>query len=667
MQKTSTNNRFNTSAIALLGITLFVLLFSPLRLWDLERAPFRSDEINQWSVVQRGVSLVEIWQNPPWMNQIPVAESLAIVSARVLPILERPEMVRVPFALVGLATLWLCGWGVWRRWGWLTALLSITWMTFNPFHLYESREAYYYVLLMFFSAGTVFSWLNCVERIQLDKRYPRKPLLWWALWLLLACHMHLSFWMFAAVQWGLLLTIAVKQLTADQRSAFYRDFGIASLVLAALMARWIIRAVQEALSVEERGGHIGGELAWVLSRLLPFFAGGANWFGWLLVALAIGAFIVVARARWRTDQAIRNLTLLFLVGLLGGVAYVSLVGGGAAKVVYFSSYWPLFIIWCSVMIVHALKHLIPSSRVSGAVITGFAVILAGAFWLPAWHIIHLDGKPTPYRLLQAQLDEVLAPGSVVVVDRWFEPWNEMATHATTNVHVTFTVPDEPYEAYLQNRWREVTRRYIEEGRAQGFLRLTKNHWRREGIWEWPASYFSQHAVIKNTPGLWLRERGFVSVTDFHEPMTNRLVIDLFFDLPEDQVQRKQAQGHQTWIRYGQGWGYLKPWQQTGNFSEEYRVLDHSAYLHLYNFADAPMEVELLVQGAAVPSQRRVRIDNRTLWTFPAQQFAEQRKRITLSPGESIITIGGGEPVNGAQLFVRHIGIEPVLIDEPRMR
>jgi hypothetical protein len=73
-------------------------------------------------------------------------------------------------------------------------------------------------------------------------------------------------------------------------------------------------------------------------------------------------------------------------------------------------------------------------------------------------------KGPQFKKIREWLDDNLDPGSVAVVDRWLEPWNEMARYAPSKVFVTFTVPDEPYETYRQLRWRDVTEEFIERHR-----------------------------------------------------------------------------------------------------------------------------------------------------------------------------------------------------------
>ena len=684
-------------------VYVFVLLLSIVsafagvtRFTALERSPFRADELNMYRAVEQGYSVLELWRNPPWMNQIPAAETLAIGSSSLFDFESREKTTRFPFALFGVLTVLLCGRWMVNQYGLAAGLLLVIWMGLNPFHLYESREAYYYVLLMFFSAGSVFACVSLSRSLK-EERIPLRSWLIWLAWLALACHMHMSFWVFAAVQWIFVLYSGMRSTTGEARRTHLLRTGMVALVMAVLMSRWVWRAVQEVLTAEERGGHIGDPLEWVLPRLIPMFLAGANWVGWLLVGVLVVAAIVAFKSLWREDTGFRALTLLMVAGFGAALLYVGLLGGGVAKFTYFSAYWPLLLIWSTVLIVRAASILDARRPKTGALALGvFAIFLIGTMAAPAWQIMQLDGKPTPYKVLQAELDRLLPPGTVVVVDRWFEPWNEMAVHAPTNVFVTFTVPDEPYDAYIQNRWRDVTRHYFERDRGQAFLMLTRNHWEREGVWSWPRQHFARHATIANESGLWLRERGFAPVGEFYDAQTNRLVINLFYDLPEDRLARARAGGATAWAAFDRGWDYFKPWRppagwseqqlqllwiQAGRFQEQgqlvrhldqfgqfsqqdmmrwfeqgrwvdYRIATPHAELLVVQDDPSAEETTLELVGMALQGAARLRVGGQTI-TFPPDRLSRQSVRIAVEPGKQSVPV---RPLNAVPLLVYSVRV-----------
>ena len=64
------------------ALGLVLALAAGLRFADLSRSAVRSDEINFLNYVERNQSLVDLWKTPPWFNQIPLADSVPIVWAR---------------------------------------------------------------------------------------------------------------------------------------------------------------------------------------------------------------------------------------------------------------------------------------------------------------------------------------------------------------------------------------------------------------------------------------------------------------------------------------------------------------------------------------------------------------------------------------------------------
>ena len=137
------------------GVAAALVLAGAVRFHDLSRSAVRSDEINFMSYVARGQSLVDLWRTPPWFNQIPLADSIPIVWSRLTGQAASEGMIRQPFALLGWLTVAFCVVWMLRRRGTGAGLLLGVWMALLPYHVYHSREAYYYVLVMFFAAGMV--------------------------------------------------------------------------------------------------------------------------------------------------------------------------------------------------------------------------------------------------------------------------------------------------------------------------------------------------------------------------------------------------------------------------------------------------------------------------------------------------------------------------------
>ena len=67
-----------------LGAMAAVLaLAGAVRFHDLSHAAVRSDEIAFLFRTMQNQSLVELWKNPPWFNQIPLADSVPVVCGEI--------------------------------------------------------------------------------------------------------------------------------------------------------------------------------------------------------------------------------------------------------------------------------------------------------------------------------------------------------------------------------------------------------------------------------------------------------------------------------------------------------------------------------------------------------------------------------------------------------
>jgi hypothetical protein len=632
-----------------------------LRFHGLSRGATRSDEMNFLSYVVRGQTLSDLWRNPPWMNQIPLADSLPILWGRLFSLAPDEGMIRQPFAVLGFLTVaFCCGW-IWRRRGAGLALLLGVWMGMAPFHLYHSREAYYYTLVMFASAGMMLRSADLLAQLRAGVSLRPRLYAEWFAWTLLACMAHMSVWVVAGLCWASVGVAGWRALPKKEQARHLLAVGGLAVLMALCMSRWVYRAVDEiARSRINPDVLIGNAFDWAGPRVLPVFMGGMNWVGGGLLALVLLAGLVVGLA-WRSgrmkgDLLYGSVCWLAWGGLVSSFVYIFAAGGGKAKLAYFAVVFPIFLTWSVMTIDNAFAVMCGPRRAFLNVLAACAVF--GMLGMPAWQIVRLDGKPTPYSKIRAWLDKNLAPGDVVLVDRWYEPWNEMAVYAPSNVTVTFTVPDEPFENYIKYKWREVTQREIEQNKAQAFIRLARNHEDRAGLWIWPETWFARHAVVTNTGGLWLRRNGFAPVDDFYAANTNRLVVDIFYDTRDDIVARARGAGQDCVAFFGKDWRYVKPWQQ-GDFSG-YHVLDNRAVMTVYNLHKEAITVNCGMVAAAVGGDLTVQAAAGALAKFDAGKLLEGRWALMLQPGpnqvEWRIRKAGGQQ---SALFVRDVSFQRV--------
>ena len=610
--------RWIFAAVALAGL----LAAAFLRWHDLGHAAMRSDEINFFFGASRQASLAELWKNPPWLEQIPLADSLPIAWTRLTGAEASEATVRQPFALLGFGTVLFCvGW-LWRRKRWAAAALCAVWLGLLPFHVYHSREAYYYVLTMFLSAGM---FLRGADLLVFLKRNQACPPPWsyaeWALWTAMAGLGHMTAWPCAAGLWVLLAASGWKRLAKTERKRHVVSMLGATLFLAIWMSRWVVRAAMKVLG-DFSGDKplIGGAFSWLAPRILPFFAGGANAVGvGLLVALALMAGLLVWRLRKRNeagDDVHAALSWVAGIGLLLSTLYVLAIGKGTAKLVYFSCPVPVLLTWAALTAERFWAEFGPKARQWGMLASAIAV--GGLLIWPAYEVTQLDGKPAAYRLIRAWLDSNLEPGDVAIVDRWYEPWNEMALYAPTNAFVNFTVPDEPYEQYVGLNWRKTTKDLFE-----------RNGEKRIGLWTWPETWFKRRVVVANEAGRWLRDTGFAPMEEYYSD-SNRVQTEIFYDTHADVAARAQAAGQDVVWFFGAGWTLFKPWQQ-GDFTD-YRVLEREAAMTVHNLRGEPLRLRGEIVAAAMGADQTVRLGDLPPLAFPAGRLERRTFEWELPPG-----------------------------------
>lgn len=639
-----------------------------IRFIDLGRSAVRADEINFLEYAARGQSLVALWRDPPWLNQIPLADSIAIVWHWFRPGPPTERTVREPFALLGSLTV--AGVAIWlaRRRGVAAGVLLAVWMGLLPFHLLQSREAYYYVVVMAAAGGMTLCTADLLTRLRSGDSLPFKSFAVWTAWTVVTCLTHMSTWVVAASCWLLLLVLGLRSLPVRSRSKHLIGIIASAVVLAAFMERWVWRAVAELERVSDGTGHIGGDFGWVASWVIPSFTVGANFFGLAASLLLAGAgpYVVVVlqgKATPGRDRLYDSLTVITLAGFAALYVYVGAVGGGVGKITYFSVLLPVFLAW-SAYTLDVVAVSLPG-RWPAIAKTALPCVALTVLAQPAWKVMQIDGKPSPYKQIREWLDTNLDAGSVVVVDRWLEPWNEMARYAPRRVFVTFTVPDHPYETYLQLKWRDVTQQFIEQGGAQAFIRLTRNHADRDGLWTWPEQHFARRAEIVSEAAAWLRSHGYDAVPP-STSSAHQLVTEIFFDLRPDVVARKRAAGERFALFFDETLRYEKSGPmgifrvQTPQFMD-WRVLAQAGTFEVHNLTDRDQKVLLKLRGVAPGGPKVVVGPAGERHEFNAGEIQDWfMGPVVLKPGATKVSLADPRwDARQSPLFIAGIEIEPV--------
>ncbi len=626
-----------------------------LRGTHLERSATRSDEINQLRYAERGPAVaIELWQNPPWLNQIPFVDGIPALWCGWLGREVDIRTVREPFAVAGMAMLLLCTAWAWRRRGAAAGALCAVWLGLLPFAVYQSREAYYYAPAMLFAAWMALRTVDLAGELVAGHAAG-----WWryAEWYLAAqgtCLCHMSGWAVTAAAGAWIAVAGWRGLSGKARTRHLVFTSAVALGLLAGTLRWVLRALQEVHNANTGvGHHTGNPAGWVLSRAVAVVTGG-GWFGVAALVAVVAAAIWIGW-RHRSERDAQDLGLVRLGwGAWGALAVsatsIAIIGNGVAKWTYFAVATPIWIVWCSAVLAAAWERLGGRNRAIGLAAT--AAVLAGVLAWPAWEVTRVEGKPTPYHALRAWLDGNLAEGDVAIVDRWLEPWNEMALYAPEKVNVGFTVPDEPYEQYVANDWRGVTKRFFEQNGAQAFIRLSRNHADRMGVWTWPEKWFAHRSVVTNAAGLKLAKTGFAPMEEFYlNP--SRVEVEIFWDTHEEAAAKQFARGAPAAVFFGGGWRLFKPWQQ-GDF-RDYRILgDGKGVVEVWRPAGAEKKkCRVMVTGTAVGGEATLRAGRGGLMRFRPGEISTQVFEETFGGGRSELEFAGVQgPGRLAALEVR---------------
>ena len=372
-------------------------------------------------------------------------------------------------------------------------------------------------------------------------------------------------------------------------------------------------------------------------------------------------------ALWRLTRHDKRYLYVAAVPVLGFMFFIASTHatGGTKEARYMCPYVGCYLLFMGGGLVSVADWLADwwRLRMRGRNAVIAVVVMLGGLPLvvPDWYATRLTGKPTPYGDIQKWFDTHLRKGTLVLVDRWFEPWNELRVYNSTNAIFTFTIPNEPLDVYVKQDWRGTAERFLETYPDAAFLEVSKSYYDSPGVgvWDWPRKRFSRHEVIVNEAGLKLRELGLANRGDFYAPMTNRLVVDVYFNTPQDVLDRAKAAGKSALVLYADGWEYTKLWRQIPGDFRDWRVLKKEGALDVYNLANTPANRTLIVRGVALNGGMRVRTSNAAEYRFPQGQIVEWRiAGLELVPGLNRVTLSdAGRGTGPAVLLLESVRIE----------
>jgi 4-amino-4-deoxy-L-arabinose transferase-like glycosyltransferase len=624
----------------------------------------RADTITFWNICNSGLSAREIFRD--WISlghtgHFPFANSFirGFLDFFGLPLTH--FTLRLPSALWGTATI-PAVYGLARCFtGRPVALLAAALLALSPYHIQISQEAYFYPPMVLGACLLMWGVALAVQSLG------GKSLGWNFVALTGAGTFLVTYSIPAGWQLFLLcllvlvgtgVTEYVRLKKVDRKLLIGLGVG-ALVILPFFFAPW---------GFSQFSGHFGATKE--LGVKTQAYVGGSPWtlvmdfvlrygwgttpvrslFSWLVVVLVLLGF--AREVRRRPSLA---LLVYFVVGT--GLVFLAArrAGGMLYEVRYTIAALPAWLVLVAVGL-QGIRNLLPAR--TGPWAAAAVTALALGLWVrPAYLATCLTGKPTPYKEIQSWVNKNLPSGTPVLVDRWFEPWNELRVYDSTNVTYTFTIPNEPLDMFQKYNWRGTAEAFLEQNPDAAYLEIAKSYWDvpSVGRWQWPRDFFANHHVFSNSAGVVLRHMGMAARPDFYSNDTNRTVVEVFYNTTDDLVSKARRNGRAVFSVFGDGWTLAKLWPGVQDF-RSWRVMSPAAALRVFNVTERQQDVYVMMRAAGGGTDKRITVEGGPSHVFTngvvdTWAFGP----VPLAPGESRLVFRDEDPVDSSgRLFVENV-------------
>jgi len=661
------------------GVLLVIIAVAMwFRLWHLGDAALRADTITFWTIFQRELSWGDYFTK--WLEimgisgQFPFSMVFSKAFLDVFQLDLTHFTIRLPSALWGVLAVF-CAFGAGRSFvGYKFGLVLAGMLAMNPYHLQVTREVYYYPPLVV--GAFLFLWVAFDITAYVGGKREKLPVMFYvrnALAFFLLTYTQPTGWP-SAFLLVLLVSIAAlvdifrrkKWLNATLIYVTYAVLGLPLLFSGWALPHLLKNASGSTKEAALAALAVSSENVWtMIYKFLTSFAWGGNTGRALFTFLILIIALITVAMNFKRNR--RILIPLYLI--LGGFT-LYLVSRASTGAMFGTRYvlglLPAYLMLLVIGLFHAVDLCVFLKKKPAKAqhfVTG--VLIAISFLLlirPAVLCTQLSGKPTPYKDIVSWANSNLPSGTPVLVDRWLEPWNELAVYPSTNVFFTFTIPNEPLTTYLNNNWRQSAKEFFKRFPDAAYLEIIKSYQDVESVgpWKWPAEHFAQHVTIANDAGLKLRELGVASRGDFYAANSNRVVVEYFYNTTEDLLKKAREEQKPYLLLYGPGWSFMKPWRQTRQYTE-YRMLEQHAPLDVYNMLDRSYQVNIVIQAVALNGTKRVQTLDGKAYDFPPQKVVvKELGPFTLQPGKNQIMLTDGLwPAARNPLLVASAAVKPI--------
>lgn len=656
-----------SSTIGTLLILLAITLAgSYLRLARLETPTMGGDVMEFYKIGQSGVRPGELWLHSSQyigvMSPFWFAAHNAFVQTFGLETTFRNT--RLLDALTGILAI-LAAFGAGRlAGGRRTALLAALFVALQPLHIQMSRECYFYVPIVLGGFLSIWALLHLVARLSQDQHPGVTFYLLAGLGFILSTHVQISSWSFALVWVLALYTVLIREALRKHR-LWGHVAGITTLLfllgLPTLLFDWGMKdAFQLTFGADkDQWSNVFGEqkrnlfsTAW---NILTSYLAGRGFLrsatSCLLLITGVASFITA----WKKTQSLRVLASL-AAGAFALLAFMHSRSVFPAESRHYASLAPLLalvsglgLVWLADQLAARLKLPAPAAGLPLAV---FTLLLVALLAPPAWMVTRIVGSP-PFRKVSEWADTHLPPGTPVLCDRWFNPWNEFRVNPSTNVLYTFTVPSEPVQVYASSRWRETAKEFFAINPLAAYFEQ-KTYWTRLGPWTWPHSQFARKQEFADPVTDRLDRMGLFYRSVGPDYPREWIPVTLFYNTEEDLVERATRSGDRLLGLFGTGWTYTK----TQDYRDWYLVRDEAS-LVLHNLTASPMTATVNITGVAVEGSVTLSSPLAAPAVFPPNQIlARSIGPFPLAPGRNEIPLSirsGSQPA--AALLVQRTSAE----------
>lgn len=638
-----------------LGLLLMVLAGGYLRLVRLEQATMGGDVMEFYKICQAGIRPGELLVNSPkYIGAMPPLWFAAhnwFLQTFHLPV--NFGTVRMLDALTGILGI-LAAFGAGRaaggrRIGLVAALL----VTLQPLHVQMSRECYFYVPIVLGGFLGLWALLRLSERIAQGKAPGAGFYLLVLPAFLLLTHIQISSWSFAAAWivalYALLLPAAIRRRLAWGHVVGL-TLGFFFLGLPTLMSEWGLRDVLQLVfgQSKDHWANVFGDKkenlavsGWRIAS--AYLAGNGGWRTAASLLLLVAGGAAVAHS-WKNRRSFRVFAW-FSGGAIVLLAALHTKSIFPPEARHYSNLFPILAVWSSLGLVRLGEAAVARWKRGPAgenawPFWGALALIAGLYSWPAWLASHVVGF-IPYRMVSEWADTHLPPGTVVLCDRWFTPWNEFRMNPSTNVIYTFTVPSEPIQVYGSSRWRETAKEFLAINPLAAYFEQ-KLYWTRIGPWTWPHGQFARKQEFADQVALRLDAMGLFYRAWAPDLPREWVPLTIFYNTEADLVDRARKSGARVLCLFGAGWEYLK----TQDYRDWY-LLRANASVTLHNLTAETLNANLDVTALAIQQTARIALAGGPAAEFPPGQIQSRRLGpVPLAPGRHeirIANLGPGTP------------------------